>query len=270
MANDFSAAFTLLRGINYAAKDPQNVGTDIAKQADSFAQKQKNKAGITVPLEDFAQDFKMFRGQNSSNIQESDTHNGWRLFQEKNMFENKAGRALFKGRGSIYQSDLYMSEVGEHGGLQYFTGNKKEDLVESALAFAKADIYAIEYPKQVYDISANARDGNIKGPMPSTNLDGKLQSADFTSFLGNGDWNTLLKEIDLDGDETSLSAEEYASYLLMADRAVATDSLGEAVNCKDHADGLLTADEANKVAKMSNEEAKKLAQAIYDEYFKED
>lgn len=250
MAQDYSSAFTLFRGINKATME-SSTKKDIAELAENTSGKYKNKSGITVALNDFTDDFALFRGENRSNITSDDIKGGLnlaKLFQPKNIFETKDGKDLVKDYKKVFQDDIFGSEIELNGGIKY--SKEDEDLIQSAINFAKADIYAIEKPR------SRANGGG---------WDGKLAYDDFSSLKGyDGSWHKDIEAIDLDGDSKTITAEEYASYLLAADGYLKYDEAGIIVKNMDNIDGIITAEEAENVANMNDDQLRQLAKVIYD------
>ena len=247
-------AYLLLRGLNKADDTSDSTkDTPVIDLADEAAQNQSNKSGITVALEDFGVKFKNFHGYDNSNITAKDARKGFFSRKSDNIFESTAGQEVLKDQGNLFQSDIFADEVNKYGGIKYGDGN----LADSALNFAQADIAAIE--KAFY----KANEGKA---------DGVLNFAEIKSYLNidSFDLERALQGMDIDGDEKTITAEEYASYLMAADglARIQTDYINEINYNSSRSDGLVSADEA-QLAKQDyhlNEDALN----IYQQYFNKD
>lgn len=259
--NDYSdaGAYQILRGINKAdSKYEDNTDTSIMDLADKKADKEENKSGITVALEDFSKTTNGFNGSNSSNIVAEDTEKD---FFEKaaeffgrgsnNIFQSEEGKELVNNSGKIYQSDLFKSDIAKNGGIKY--AKSGDSVYESALNFAKADIDAIE---KAYQMAAEECERN-----------GKLQLHELHSYMEyDGNAKEALEEMNLAGGKKDITAKEYASYLIAADGMVQTAD--GAKFDKDAVDGLISKENAQAIKEFKNLELKEIAQNIYDENFK--
>lgn len=266
---DSSIAFSIFRGINKAVSQPETPrrttikvtngyekdNSLIANTADDYAGSKKNKSGITVALEDFTSLFSMFRGMDCSNITSDDAKQNIfhkMGFKPGNMYKTDDIQEMLQ-HGAITQKDIFASELEAQGGIRY--AQDDDDVVKSAQSFAAADIGAIEKPlNRAYH----------------EKIDGELNARDIDSYKGYylRDWNDDIKAINLDDNDTTISPEEYASYLLCADGIATRDAMSGAITLnKDNIDGVITQEEAEYIQKMDDRELKELAQAVYDEYF---
>lgn len=247
-------AYLLLRGLNKADDTSDSTkDTPVIDLADDAAQNQNNKSGITVALEDFSEKFKNFHGYDNSNITAKDAKKGFFSRKTDNIFESSEGQEVLKDHGNLFQKDIFADEVNKYGGIQYGDGN----LADSALAFAQADIQAIE--KAYY----KCHDGKA---------DGTLTLAEIKSYVNmdNFDIEQALKNMDIDDDEESITAEEYASYMMAADGLahIQTEYGIDEINYNSaRRDGLVSADEA-QLAKEDNH-LDEDALSIYQQYFKD-
>lgn len=255
MSNDFSindykdnSAYQILRGIKKAdvKYDWQKTDdTSIIDLAEEKANSTENKSAITIALEDFTKTTQGFNGSNSSNINSEDVQLSFfekiaSFFGSKpdNIFKSQEGQNLVKQQGSIFQNDIFKSDYAKNNGIRY--SKEGNDLYESALNFAKADIDAIE---KAYEMSHT-----------ESSRDGKLTSGEAASYISfDGNIRDAIVELNLGDDKNGITAEEYASYL------VAIDKMG-------NSDGVISSDEAQAIVDMKNSELAKAAQEIYDQY----
>lgn len=252
-----SAAYQVFRGINLADNNTNNTSnTVVMDAAEDF--KEDNKTNLTVALEDFSDKFKSFNGYNSSNISAKDAKVGGFLFFKKeisNIYETSEVQDFLKDEGNLFQKDIFEQAIAKDGGINYANKGAVSLDYESALNFAAADIEAIEKSLNKF------HDGGAK-------VDGKLNYAEIRSYVNSDDIKGLMEELDLDGDTETITAEEYASYLVATDGLInfGTDNMnkGFAANSPD---GLIDNEEAQIAKNMSNSELKGYAQQIYDEHF---
>lgn len=241
-------AYTVLRGINKAFVEYDWQKTDDTSIMDLAAQKAnetENKSPLTIALEDFAQTTKGFDGSDKSCITPKDTQ--LTIFESfasifgkepDNIFKTDEGQEIVENYGSVHQNDLYRSDYAANNGIRY--ANEGDDLYESALNFAKADIAAIE---KAYRMAHNDSDNN-----------GQLNFAEVKSYADISAGGNVLEGLDLGDNKKQITAEEYASYL------VAADQMG-------NKDGVISMDEAYEVLKSDNETFTSLAKSIYEEHY---
>lgn len=247
-------AYTVFRGINQAKSMVDNGSdTSIIDLAQENTTNEENSSAITVALQDFSEKFKSFHGKNSSNISQQDAKK-WFFSKADNIFETEEGQEILSG-GNVFQNDIFQQERAKNNGIQY--AQDDADLIESALEFAKADIEAIEAPAKA-----------AKG----TDKNGKLEAGELSTYteMSAPKSGSVIENLDLDGKEKTLSAEEYASYLLAADSISQVDENALKVTFGQNTpDGIITEQEAYLVEKCSDEQLKAVAQQYYDKYFKE-
>lgn len=260
--NDYndSGAYQIMRGINKADKTfwtEEQKDTSIMDLADKKAQNTENKSGITVALEDFAKTTTGFHGSNSSNITPDDTD---LTFFEKigqffgkennNMFKDKEGQELVTENGKIYQNDIFNSALTKYDGIQY--AKDGDDVYESALNFAKADIGAIEKAYQMADIECDKN--------------GKLQLHELHSYMDyDGDAKEALEQMNLTGSKKDITAQEYASYLIAADGMIQTED-GPKFD-PNAVDGLISKENSEATKEFKNGDLQEIAKQIYDENY---
>lgn len=205
---------SVFRGVNQA-KWTKETGEDTAltKASTKKAANQTDKAPVTVAFEDFSKIAigRDDRGRQSLGPKAAKGDFFENLFgvQKDNIFRNgdlKQGIVGTKTESGRYyiQNDLFNEHIEKDGGLVY---NKEGDNLEnSALNYAKADIYAIEH-----SLYTSTPESNVK-------IDGKLNVADITSYssLEKYDAEKAIELFDIDGDG-KISAEEYASFTIVAD-----------------------------------------------------
>ena len=254
-----SSAYQVLRGIHKA--DPYFIEncTDpsIMELAEDKAQDTQDKSAITIALEDFAEATNGFNGSNSSNIVPEDVKSGvfdkvlgFFGIKSDNIFKSEDGQELVKNEEKIYQSDIFNSSVAKYGGIEY--AKQGDDLAQSALNFAKADIEAIEKAYSMANVDADKN--------------GKLQTGEVNSYIDfDGYAPKCLDGLEFADGKKSLSAQEYASYMLAADGLIA---IGDGVGHSESSmDGIITPEEAQLVQGLVDEEFKNLASQMYQEYF---
>ena len=251
-----SGAYQTLRGINKANRYSEKADTSIIDIADKKAQGEANKSGITVALEDFSSTLQDFRGHNSSNITAQDTQNGFfdnvkSIFgqEDNNMFKTQEGQDLLTKKGSVFQNDIFASDIAKYDGIKY--AKDGDNIAESALNFAKADAYAIGKANQI----ANGADAN-------DSID-SYEVRSYKDFTGN--LKDTFEEMNIAGSDKSLSPEEYASYLIAVDGLVQNENGAE--KKKKKIDGLITPQEALTAKNLDNKQLQDLAQKIYEENF---
>ncbi len=260
--NDYndSGAYQIMRGINKADKTlwtEEQEDTSIMELADKKAQNTENKSGITVALEDFAKTTTGFHGSNSSNIVSDDTDLTFfekvgEFFGKKNdnMFKSEEGQELVTKNGAIYQNDIFYSALAKDGGIKY--AKDGDDVYESALNFAKADIDAIEKAYQMADVECNRN--------------GKLQLHELHSYMDyDGNAKEALEQMNLAGSKKDITAREYASYLIAADGMVQTED-GPKFD-PNAVDGLISKENSEATKEFKNEDLQEIAQQIYDENY---
>ncbi len=260
--NDYndSGAYQIMRGINRADDTlwtEEEKDTSIMDLADKKAQGIENKSGLTVALEDFAKTTSGFHGSNSSNIIPEDTEATFfekigQFFGKKsdNMFKSEEGQELVAQNGAIYQNNIFDSSLAKYGGIQY--AKEGDDVYESALNFAKADIDAIE---KAYQMASENCERN-----------GKLQLHELGSYMDyDGNAKEALQEMNLAGSKKDLTAQEYASYLILADGMIETQN--GTVFDPNAVDGLISKENAEAIKEFTNGDLQLMAQKIYDENF---
>ena len=251
-----SGAYQTLRGLNKADKFSDSTDTSIMDLADKKAQNEPNKSGITVALEDFSNTFQDFNGHNSSNITINDTKNSFfdnakSIFgqEDDNMFKTQEGQDLLNKKGSIFQNDIFASDIAKYGGIKY--AKDGDNIASSAVNFAKADAYAIGKANEI----ANGGTANDS-----------IDSCEVKSYKDfDGSLKETFQEMNIAGADKSLSPKEYASYLMAVDGLVQSEDGAEFDAQK--IDGLITPQEAQAAKNLDNEQFQELAQKIYEENF---
>ena len=165
-------------------------------------------------------------------------------------------QSYLKEKENLFQNDIYKQEIANQGGIKYCQDD--DDYIKSALSLAKADIDAIEtaYTKAKFEAGAKK--------------DGNLSFGEINSYT-NLDLDFGIKYMDLDGDEKTISAQEYASYILLADGLAQYDvNTDKTYLHPNRLDGLLTKQEAQDFLDATDYANQKAAQEIYNQYFKED
>lgn len=258
-----AGAYQILRGVKKAdvKYDWQKTDdTSIIDLASEKAQGQQNKSAITVALEDFSKATTGFHGSNSSNVNADDSKPGFfrsvaAFFgcKDDNIYRSEQGREIIDKNGSVFQNDLFSQDYAKNGGIQY--AKEGDDIYESALNFAKADIGAIE---KAYSMAYEEGNSNKK-----------LEYGEIGSYMEyDGDLGKALEEMDLDGNKKKISPEEYASYLIATDGLIQLQN-GKSSFSSTHPDGTITTEESQSAQEYKNSDFKKIAQEIYDEHYKD-
>lgn len=246
-----SLPYEIIRGINHAdsnkiyySNEEKNHDTGIIKFADEKADSFENKSGLTIALEDYAKKCKI-DDQGVSYIPSSKMGKNWfAKLAEKigitisdNVFKSDAAEKVAEKEGSYYQKDIFKACMEEHGGLQY--AKEGDDLFESAVNFAKADIEALEHP---YDMCVDNWFFSNK----------QLDSKEVNSFRHDFDAQPRdMKELNFTKiNRSSLNAKEVASYILAADT---------------NKDGIITEEESLAVKNGKNADIIADAREIYEE-----
>lgn len=253
-----SGTIDILRGIsnNYVEEPEQKrsweYDTSVWSAANEKSKEEDNKTAITVLLEDFAELSNSLNENGASCINRSDTKKyGFfeKLFKEcDNVFKTDAGRQTLRENGSFTQRDIYKQEMTKNGGLVY--ADENDNIKEAALNFAKADINAIESAYYMAYPKANGKDGTL--------AENEINSY-FKEIIPDTVYTSLYK-MNIDG-KNSISAEEYASYLIAVDGMTGNGFSMESV------DGQVSIDEADLVNNMQIEDIQKAAKEVYNNFF---
>lgn len=258
----------ILRGVstnynhNYSSQTSENsIDTSIWNAADEKAASEENKTAVTVLLEDFAELTNSF-SNNRSCINEKDTKKCGFIAKllgsskTDNVFKTDEAANSIKENGSFTQADIFQQEVAQNGGVKY--AESGDDIYEAALNFAKADIAAIE---KAYNNSHVENAGKSK----------KLDYAEINTYAVDSKYGSLaetLSDIDLDGKDKNISAEEYASYLIAVDGLI---SFGQNNDKADFSassvDGLVSTQEVELAKGLDTEVIKAAAAKIYSEHY---
>ncbi len=247
--SDFSNIF---RGISNAPSSLSKKNTPLSDESEKKAAKETNKSALTVALEDFTSLTKSYNSSGRSQVTSKDAKKSFSesIFGKKsdNVFKTSAMRSELK-ENSYTQSDIFAEDVAKNGGIKY--SKDGDDIYKSALNYAKADIGAIEKSYKNSDIDAS---GGKKL---------KLNFAEIKSYSGNAD---AIKELDLDGDPKNISAEEYASYTVVADGLFSIKN-GDIGFSSTSVDGKITSDEASLFEKARAEDIIKYAKQVYNDNY---
>lgn len=257
-------AYTVFRGINQVRQysSQTNYDTAIIDAAKEFSE--NDKCELAVALEDFSDKFTKFHGQNNSNISADDCKKkgfsawlenmGWKKPTYDNMFETPEMQEFMVNNGNIYQKDIFRQAKAADGGIKF--ANSNDDIYQAALNFARADIGAIEEAN--FHASFDAK------------KNGKLEKCEIMTYADQDNlFLNFMEELDLDGDPKSITAEEYASFMLAADGCFAdkTNGFGRGYDASS-IDGLITNEEAIIFKNYSNEDVRKFAQTIFDKHYR--
>ena len=249
-----SGAYQMLRGVNEAVSttySSDKSDTEIADLADKKAQNEDDKSGITVALEDFTDAMSGLHGYSSSNLDSSDTKTGFFGSGADNIFKTEQGQEIVAKRGNVFQSDLYESEYNKNGGIRY--AKNVDDMAQAAINFAKANIAAIEKANKL------ANGGNTNGKLEVSEI------GTYTNF--NGVVKNVMEDMNITGGKSSLTAEEYAAYMMVADGLSEVDGVTVRYDSS-KMDGLVTEEEARLMQDLDDEELQALAKRVYDQYIR--
>ena len=193
-------------------------------------------------MEDFAELTSKFNNNGNSCITSSDAKKyGFfeKLFNEcDNIFKTDEARQTIRTNGAFTQHDIYEQAMRAVGCLEY--ADENDDVVQSALNFAKADISAIE---KAYNMAYS-----------SNGQDGLLTRDEINSYyqeIVQGTVSSSMYAMDLGDDyfgKGVITPEEYASYVM------AVDGLTEDGFSIDNIDGKILFEEAEIASDMDIEE----------------
>ncbi len=254
-----NTATGLLRGLEYSKKTPYcNDSTtlvDLAQQKE-----QTNKTALTILLEDFDERLAL-----------KDSHQGSLTEAEakKNFFEKKDSDNIFRSddvqnyleeNPIIHQSDIFEQASLKNGGIKY--ANENDDIYQSALNFALSDINLVEttYEKEAIDWTSKKETGG-KNELTAYEIKKYKPELTITQI------NDMLEKIDIDENPATLSAYEYASYLIAADGSIEFGQSNSGY-CKSAADGLVSLEDMQIAANYTDSEFREYAQKIYNENYK--
>lgn len=258
----------ILRGVstNYNKENKstsdKKIDTSIWDVADEKASSEENKTAITIMLEDFAQLTNSF-SDNRSCINESNTKKSNFLINllsgvdKDNIYKTEEAAESIKENGAFVQKDIYTQEIEKNGGVKYAADG--DDIYESALNFAKADIAAIE---KAYNNAYPDKKGKGK----------QLEYAEintYSQYSQFGNLSDILEEMDLDGNSDAISPEEYASYLIAVDGLVSFGQNNDTIDYSSSSvDGLVSTEEVELASQIDTEVIKAAAEKIYEEHYK--
>lgn len=252
------SAFKAFRGLSQATVQSDNTSASIMDMAENAASSQENKSALTVTLEDFNEKLNSLNGQDRSNLSKDDTKKGMftkigeflGFSKSDNIFETEQAQKEVEQREYYYQHDIFEGSVKENGGIEY--AKSGDDYYQSALNFAKADIEAIEKAYSMVDSEAP--------------VNKKLDYQEIKSYSNTDDETiaNMSEVLDLDGKTKNITAEEYATYMILADGLLESEQ-GLAFSFE-KVDGLITPEEANKIYNNENESLKELAKSVYNYY----
>ena len=251
--------------LHRAAYDKANYGYTLTPE-------QENRSALTVMFEDFAKMTQNLNEDGKSYIADSQMKD-YGFFEKEGNNIYRSDEALESTRDNrrngfqsgeftqhdIFMNDLYVQEIEhihqleyefnkEHPGEKFLVrsyddvifglryADANDDVYLAALNYAKADFGAIE---AAYDI-LQKQNGNKKYE-PS----GELNENEILSYDQFTDASMDLIKYDIDGNNDTFTAEEYATYILYA------DGLDEHGNFDpSRIDGLMTKDEVKRINKV--------------------
>lgn len=256
----------ILRGISINHNKEYNSkytsdDTTVWELADKKAEGKENKTAVTIMLEDFTQLTNSF-SDNRSCINSDNTKKGnffTNLFagsKKDNIFRTDEAAEAIKNNGVFYQKDIYVQEVAKNGGVKY--AEEDDDIYQAALNFAKADIAAVE---KAYNNAYPDRGGKKNN----------LESGEIATYAAESQFGRLseiLEDMDLDGKDKRISAEEYASYLIAVDGLISSGNKKSDISFSmDSVDGLVSTEEVQLASQLDTAVIKEAAAKIYKEHF---
>lgn len=239
--------------------DEEPKDTTIWEIADGRARGEENKTAITLMMEDFTKLTNSFYNNRSCINSDNTKKDNWffNLFSKKNnnLFTNTKVAKSIEENGAFTQYNIYEQEIAKNGGVKYKPDDG--DIYESALNFAKAEIGIVE----------KALDNASLEYSPN----GKLEYGEMTTYNSELDGSyfitEMLKDMDFDGKEKSLSAEEYASFIIAIDGLKTEGSVYKATSGVDDADGKISQEEAELAGKVKLETLIATARSVYNEHY---
>jgi len=249
------------RGINSASNSYKRNDTTVINMADQKASTTTDKTGITVALEDFTKELRyndVYSGRSGIHYGSLDATGFFgRLFtgilgkKAETIFEEKNVIKNLKDNKEIYRQDsIFAEETQKYGGIQY--SKDGNDVIQSALNFAQADIDAMN---KAFDIAHNEdylREGVLNSRVMPTTMDDQHFPTDKYGNPIKSLGNNFLTSLDLDGNIYETSATEYAAYILTTDGLIDSEK-----------DGLISKEEAKLAQTMNQEEFKNKVKETY-------
>lgn len=233
-----------------------NTDTSIMEQAQNKATDVEDKSAVTVALEDYTELAKDFHGESKLNLTKKEVDPGFvgKLFNfasKDNVFRSDSAKEFVKDNPNIYRTTIFEMANEADGGIKY--AKEDDDIYASALNFAKADIALIE--KSYY--------ANGQG-----NKDGKIDTSETSHLKMDETIQQAFESLDLDGDTSSITAEEYASYIASIDGLMKFGSFDNIGRFDSQTDGKISPEEANLASELSTKKLHDIAKEIYDENYK--
>ena len=260
-----SDASQLFRGLSEPARNDYGTTEDIGQLADKYSHHSESSvSNITESLKDFTSIFSSFHRSTSSNISLSDVSST----SKNNIFLNDDARTLISKKGSINQISIFLQNMAHDGGLRY--ASIGSNIKDSARAFAAADIQAIEKSHNIAEKNRKSRgepkpyDQEDEGKKDTKLTCGEARSSH--QGLRDTTYSRLIHSVNLDKDNNSITKEEYAAYLIVADSLRYNDETGQYEFDVKNADGLISPEEAKLASKIDNKTFKGFAQDVYDNY----
>lgn len=256
--NDASKASQVFRIFSYALQGkPETARETYAEQANEKAQDKKNESGMSIMLDDYKRTYTSLGDDIRSNIRLEDciydVNAGFidrmqrRSALKNNIFANTETIEDIAKNGKVYQADLFESELYLSDGIRY--AKEGDDLAKSALNFAESDIKLVEHvyvDALAWDDTENYLTGEKNKKL---NIGEILSYADIDQDSINSDY---IKDIDISTmfwDDEDITAKEYASYILYADK---------------NKDGVINKEEAQAIADAKDEN---LQEEVKKEYW---
>ncbi len=252
MINSSSAInfFDAVKKSNNSTNDSN--GANIMQEAQNKAANLENKSALTVALEDYTKIANKFHGENKINITQEEIDPSFLagIFNsggDNNVFRSQGAKDFLNDNSNIYRSTIYEIASNTDGGLKY--AKEGDNIYASALNFAKADIALIEKSYQAND----------KG-----DKNGKIDLTETNHLNANEDTVRIMAQLDLDGDPKTISAEEYASYIVAMDGLMQFGELNNIDFCNSLPDGNLDTENIGLVKQLHIDKLHDIAQSLYD------
>lgn len=257
---------SILRGLSEAKNKTENPQNAFIEAANLNAQDAKNKSTTTLLLEDYMEKYDgKLKGKSQSNITPEITQKSkftkflefFGLGGRENIFETQEAQTYLKEVENFYQSDIFEQMSYADNGIKY-ADIQKDNISKAALNFAKADIAAIE--NTCIDYVGEGMSRRPSSTPHETNQKLDLNELDsYTTELEKEDFEKL----DIDNKKGSflnpnktISQEEYASYMLLAD------------GINGEMDGIISPEDIEAFLKLEDEDLAQKVEAIYKEYYK--
>ena len=250
-AQNAAVVFRALSRAGCKTDNPQSLFTQTANE---LTNKEKNKTGITLLLEDYTE---KINGGDKKSIKQDDTKKipfftklGNLFRGRENIFNTEGGKALFSEKQTyIDMNDVFYQTSQADGGVKYADIDNGDNLYKAALNFAKADIDNIKtamYPEDDimtdWTVGKSLKENEVKS---YSSFDAGYSNKESKEFKALSIYN-----------KKGISPEEYASYMILA------DGINGELN------GIISPEEVEAFKQLSDNELTEQLKEIYKKSFK--